>query len=428
MKGLLKSLGLVLFGIIIGVIILEIGLQLIPEEELMLLIARRPMRFQLYQTDPRIGWRLKPNVRMPYSHVGEFDLLVQTNSMGLNDFETSYEKPLDTFRVLLLGDSFAEGINVPINQGFPYLLEICLSEHYQSPVEVINSGTAYYATAEELFFLQQEGIKYDPDLVLVAFYVGNDIDAYAARESKDHWFDALGGFLIGQNETNTLQRTWIDWKHPGPLEDVSEFEAFLRQNSKIYFSVAHSNSKLGEWLNDVKQEVIEKWGPAATQPEEKATASDFHNDLELMMYSSDFPHGPNIPPKLVEAWTIIDQLFSEMQVTTTRTGADLGVLIIPEKGQTSERHFRDKYNEYSSKYGLALLDIDWDYAAPNSALANLLAKKDISTLDLLPVFREYDIDHDDYLYFEVDSHLNEAGHQITAQTACQWVIEQNYIK
>ena len=40
--------------------------------------------------------------------------------------------------------------------------------------EVINTGVAGNSTAEELIFLEQEGIKYRPDVVVLGFF-GNDL-------------------------------------------------------------------------------------------------------------------------------------------------------------------------------------------------------------------------------------------------------------
>jgi hypothetical protein len=43
------------------------------------------------------------------------------------------------------------------------------------PAEVINAGVAAYGTGQELLLLDKEGAKYEPDLVLLLFFVGNDV-------------------------------------------------------------------------------------------------------------------------------------------------------------------------------------------------------------------------------------------------------------
>jgi hypothetical protein len=430
LNSLLKHLGLVAIGLSIGLATLEIGLRLVPENTLTLLITRRPSRYQLYQIDPQIGWRLRPNVTMRY-----YDNQIQVNSQGLNDFEHSFQKPPDTYRILLLGDSFAEAFQVPIIDGFPYLLEACLNENYQQQVEVINSGVSYYATAEELFFLQHVGVRYEPDLVLVAFFVGNDIDTYTARETEDGWFDSLGGYLIELNGTGKLEKTWIDWKHPSPYEDISGFQLFLRRYSKLYYILTHRDSKVKKWLDDKEEAITEsqliKWlfNLSSLPKLKKETVPTFRNDLGLMMYAPDFPDGPDTPPKLAEAWTIVQEIFSQIQQTSTSIDAELGVVIIPTQAQAHGYYHYEAYKEYNALYGLDAARIDWNFAAPNQALVQLLKKKNIPSLDLLPHFRAYDAVHNNesFLYIEEDGHLNRNGHQLTTDIICQWFIENGFI-
>ncbi len=431
-KQVIKSVILIIFGLLLGLITLEIGLRLLPETTILQSIARRPQRFILYETTPDIGWRLKPNATMRYTGVGEYDVQVQINSNGLNDLERSYKKPQDTYRILMLGDSFTEGISVPIPQGFPQVLETCLDSHYEQSIEVINSGTAYYATAEELFFLEKEGIHYEPDLVLLAFYIGNDIDAYDSRMSEDKWFDGLGGYLVDLDETGQMITQWIDWKNPSPYDEVSDNELFLRRYSKIYLILNHSNSRikdaLGEWQEDLKK----RWFSTApsdvdTLENTAVNTEDYQTNLELMRFHPDFPYGESTPPQLSKAWAIISVLFSKIQETTTSIDSDLGVLIIPEKAQASSQHYQQEQIKYSSRYGIDLINVDWQYDQPNQALTELLNMKSIATLDLLPHFRNHDATQEPPLYFEIDSHFNEAGHKLTGELACDWIIEQNFI-
>lgn len=189
----LKYISLVLFGLIAGLLFSEGVLRLLPEQTLNELVALRPIRHVLYQTDPDIGWRLKPRAKFHYQR-DEYDLLIEINSQGLHDSEHGYDKPAGVYRILVLGDSFAEVVQVPIADNFSSRLADCLNRQNQQRVEVINSGVSYYSSAEELFFLQHEGRRYQPDLILVAFYVGNDIEAYEARKREDGWVASLGGY------------------------------------------------------------------------------------------------------------------------------------------------------------------------------------------------------------------------------------------
>lgn len=98
-----------------------------------------------------------------------------TNSRGFrNTREISYAKPDDTIRVLSLGDSHTQGYEVRQEMTFSAVLERELRRHGRKS-EVINAGVSGFSTAEELVFLENEGIKYSPDAVVLGFYA-NDFE------------------------------------------------------------------------------------------------------------------------------------------------------------------------------------------------------------------------------------------------------------
>ncbi len=126
----------------------------------------------LTEFDPLLGWRKIPNFRG--AHVQEeYTIVEQFNSKGLRGPEYPYEKPGGEYRILILGDSFAEGYTVEFPDLFSEVLERKLNDALETPVEVINAGTGGYSTDQELLFFQTEGKKYAPDLVVV-LYCTND--------------------------------------------------------------------------------------------------------------------------------------------------------------------------------------------------------------------------------------------------------------
>ena len=104
---------------------------------------------------------------------------VSINSKGLRDREFAYSKPAGVFRILALGDSFTMGWGVPVEDTFSKRIEKILDR--TSKVEVLNGGVGNYNTLQELTAYELEYSKYDPDLVLLCFYVN---DAEPAQENK----------------------------------------------------------------------------------------------------------------------------------------------------------------------------------------------------------------------------------------------------
>src|SRR5437660_1799463 len=86
----------------------------------------------------------------------------------------AYEKPRGVRRVLLLGDSITEAIQVPLEKTFASRVENALRGN-DPDVEVVNAGHAGFGTDNEFLFYRDEGRRYDPDLVVQIFNFQNDI-------------------------------------------------------------------------------------------------------------------------------------------------------------------------------------------------------------------------------------------------------------
>lgn len=98
------------------------------------------------------------------------------NSEGWRDEEHTEEKPLNTFRILGLGDSYLFGQGVKREDLYFTRLGELLSEHSGTEkIETINAGQSAYNTAMELNLLKGRGLAYHPDLVILNF-VPNDVE------------------------------------------------------------------------------------------------------------------------------------------------------------------------------------------------------------------------------------------------------------
>ena len=98
-----------------------------------------------------------------------------TNSRGFhNTREFAYQKPAGTLRVLVLGDSNTQGSEIRQDHTFSSVLEHALTRPGRT-TEVINTGVSGFGTAEQLVLLENEGLKYHPDVVVLGFFA-NDFD------------------------------------------------------------------------------------------------------------------------------------------------------------------------------------------------------------------------------------------------------------
>lgn len=142
------------------------------------LYKERTVMYPRYHTDYRYGdytlRGIRPHAEFWHTSVNGSWKFV-TNGKGLRDErEFAYAKPAGTLRVLSLGDSHTQGYEVRQQATFSAVLERYL-RHRGVHAEVLNAGVSGFSTAEELAYLESEGYKYQPDVVVLGFYA-NDFE------------------------------------------------------------------------------------------------------------------------------------------------------------------------------------------------------------------------------------------------------------
>ena len=136
------------------------------------LVASRRMVWEQYP-EPGAGYTLMK----PGSHYEWQSIPVDINSHGLRGPETPYEKPDSTVRILSLGDSVAMGWGVRAEDTYGHQLQVFLNRQgiNDQRYEVINAGVPGWNLENELAFLRAEGLRYEPDLILLDLTIVNDV-------------------------------------------------------------------------------------------------------------------------------------------------------------------------------------------------------------------------------------------------------------
>jgi lysophospholipase L1-like esterase len=160
---------------------------------------------------PGLVYEFKPNTQGCYR--GGYHLANRDGQRSRSFEPFARPKPQDTFRFVLLGDSYAYGQSVPYEGTFGAELERLLTaKHAGRRVEVINAGVPGYNTAQEAAYLEARGMSYEPDCIVVIF-VSNDLglpflmleprNPFTLRRS--YVFEALGSWLSRRSgETPTI--------------------------------------------------------------------------------------------------------------------------------------------------------------------------------------------------------------------------------
>lgn len=121
---------------------------------------------EIYQADPLLYWRLKPNQNC-YTKVNH--RTVHINAQGTRGAEFAVQKPANGLRIVSLGDSRTFGWGLAENETYSGLLEHLLREHLgpNRKVEVINGGVNAWSFPQMLAYFRERALRYQPDYVLV---------------------------------------------------------------------------------------------------------------------------------------------------------------------------------------------------------------------------------------------------------------------
>lgn len=115
-----------------------------------------------------------PNMGLGYINI------VYWNSAGHYDFERNLAKSSNTYRIVVIGDSFVEAVQVPLARTFHKLLETSLNSSLGSGVdrkiEVIALGNSGAGQRKNRDVLVNSGLSYNPDMVLVTLYANDFCD------------------------------------------------------------------------------------------------------------------------------------------------------------------------------------------------------------------------------------------------------------
>jgi lysophospholipase L1-like esterase len=376
LKGIATRLLLILIGLVCGCFIFELGIR-------GLSLYKFPEDVFI-EPHPDLGWSHIPN-KEGYWQVGKDQIFVRINSKGLRDREIDYRKPEGTFRILLLGDSFVEGFQVPLEDTFSKQLESKLNEQDQA-FEVVNAGFGGVGTDYGLLFLEKEGVKYSPDLVLLGFFSGNDVqENFRSRE-------------ILQNENSGLA-----FEKRGMIFRLRQF---LASHSSAY---NYLGMKLPAWIPHLGK-ILMRFGFLSSQPvDDKGRLGT----LPWMVFADAYP------PDFKEAWAVTDVLLSKLAQEAQAMGSGLAVFSIPSREQVYPNLWRALITRPAFK------GAEWDWQKPDRILKRLAEESGIAFLPLLPQFR--DRGKTGELYHSEDGHWNALGNRLASEYVHAWLKEKGLV-
>ena len=358
--------------------------------------------------DSMRGWRNIANAKGDYI-TQEFRVSLRYNSRGIRGAEHAYVKQPGTYRVVIMGDSFVEGYTVQEQERVSEVLQRLLNERRPSgKVEVIALGTAGYSTDQELLWLESEGLRYQPDLVVAMFYT-NDI-WYNTRHA--YWRGEKPLFVF-QGDTLALTNVPIAPPVVEARKKRRSLRAFIDQNSKL-FRIAASAIKNTPVLNAWAIRV----GIAEVPPEMVLAAGDqVAVPQELNVYRAQKT------PEVEQAWRTTQALLARMQRAAESVNAEFLTFFVPLRGDiyTDEEKVRTQSSRAAP---------GWDPQAVTREFNRACSSEQLRCFDGTEQFRKeaQRLGSDRRLYFRYDPHWNARGHALAARLLADYITGHGLLK
>ncbi|ABG50943.1 hypothetical protein Tery_1672 [Trichodesmium erythraeum IMS101] len=350
-----------------------------------LMIFFEPYLFKgLYQYDPDLGFRVRPYMN-------------GNNQFGFNDRDYPLEKNQNKFRLLVVSDSFNWAGGKEGN--YTALLEKKFDSYFgKSQVEVINVGYPGTHTGEQLAMLKKFGLQYNPNLVVLGFFVGNDFqDANPKRKRI-----IVNDIYIDIDKKDEL----IIFGYP--IIGKSRLLMFLQQKYQVYQklqkgkqdSVKLLSSSLAPSLNLGSNLIIDR----------EKSPGILSNKAFLRVEKSRLKFC-NIKDLIDGKWDEnINYIFHsilEMQKLLKSRNIEFIVAIYPDEYQVNEKLLNEIFAEYDN-----LQREFYNLTCQQEILSKFLEVNGIPYIDMLDRFKiEQNTRH---LYLLREPHWNSAGNLLAA--------------
>lgn len=349
------------------------------------------------------------------------DVLVEINRFGLRGPEPALRKVAGTVRVLALGDSTTWGEMLEFPDTYPEVAARILNETGPSRHEFLNLSRPGAGLREYLDYWRKAGTRFNPDIVVIGFFVGNDfysvVNPYVLSPPRGGRLEQLRSRL---RQLRRLIAFRVAAFHRlrllsrGEPFDIMELW-YGRGESRARLNPLHEQNLLRQaermgLASDVVRRRLAKLPPDLLQ-------QALRFDLEASLFAAAVLHpasprealamsDPKVLAACQAAMRVLDELIGEIRAA----GATPVLLAIPRREQVAARYAADL-----ETLGFELLLNASLARAPQEYLAEHATRAGVPFVDPLPALQEADRRGATLLYFPYDVHLTAAGNRVLGE-------------
>ena len=354
-----------------------------------------------------LGWRGRANFKGVIDSP-VFRQEIEANSQGMYDSEHALAKPADTVRILMLGDSFIQGFQVEEGQTAHQVLEDYLNRRYgdgQSKFEVISGAILGWSTGQQLVYYRNLGRKYEADIVLLMFFIGNDYkDNLPGNAATVNGFNCYAPyFSTCAGDFNVDALTYA----PGISRSGDNCSAISRWAINIMGEV-YQRSRLYQMLDPL---IVSRY------PRELFGAGYITSLIALYV--------PESEPLLEQSWQVTLGTIARLRQEVEADGAQFAAVIIsPEEVFKLRRASPEKLAAFVSR-DPHLTEIELD--RPNQQLKEYFEAHDIRFADLIEPMLEKQQADNIPLFLEGDRHWTVEGNRFVAEYLAEWLAQNDLL-
>lgn len=342
-------------------------------------------------------------------------------------------------RILFIGDSFVAGMQVPVMENMSEVLEDQAAEASGQRIQATNVGMLGYDPVTYLLSYDYYKDQFDPEIVIVALYLGNDLTTVPRRFMTDM-------VILDEYDEPVAVRPTVDLEHyrqwnqftkrwepmevrENTLTQEAAISRFIKQQVVVPFCIEREAKMLAQQVpvtpvgsedngagsTTSQPQALPPWWDKCAGLEDRVRSQCFNYKLRndslirnnaAAVYKDEYTD-LDLEDLHYSTW-LLSLLASEVETD----GRQFILVIIPPKAQVPD--------QAGYAYIDWLEDDIFENRRPQDFFMAFCEEQELTCIDMLPVLQAHS---DEKLYWRTDSHMTPLGHRITAKTILPYVLD-----